>query len=40
MSIGLLTPNQAHKQRKVKLKTWKHGNMETWKHGNKKPIPN
>ena len=23
MSIGLLTPNQAHKQRKVKLKTWK-----------------
>jgi hypothetical protein len=23
MSIGLLTPNQAHKQRKMKLKTWK-----------------
>jgi transposase InsO family protein len=23
MSIGLLTPNQAHKQRKIKLKTWK-----------------
>jgi putative transposase len=23
MSIGLLTPNQAHNQRKVKLKTWK-----------------
>jgi putative transposase len=23
MSIGLLTPNKAHKQRKIKLKTWK-----------------
>ena len=23
MSIGLLTPNQAHKQRDIKLKTWK-----------------
>lgn len=23
MSIGLLTPNNAHKQRKIKLKTWK-----------------
>jgi putative transposase len=23
MSIGLLTPNQAHQQRKIKLKTWK-----------------
>ena len=23
MSIGLLTPNQAHKQREIKLKTWK-----------------
>jgi putative transposase len=23
MSIGLLTPNQVHKQRKLKLKTWK-----------------
>jgi putative transposase len=24
MSIGLLTPNQADKQRKIKLKTWKN----------------
>ena len=23
MSIGLLTPNQAHKQREIKIKTWK-----------------